>query len=193
MSYSRVTQCSQIANAVQTNINTNGVFVPVGPVKGRPIRASADNIDKKVDTADGKNSFHAMASSVFQPTCEGETLVESIDLYKISAGALTNVPTTCIKLVKCNVEGNLKPPVSPSYPSYKVGTHEEALESVLRLDTAWMMARFFNRQSNHASSGPPVSEQTDVSEQTTIPPQIIAINDIPHFRSYLVYHCMICR
>ena len=66
ISYSRVTHvCSQIANAVQENIKTNCVFLPPGIVTGRPIRTSADNVDKQVDTHDGKNSFHAMAASVF--------------------------------------------------------------------------------------------------------------------------------
>ena len=72
VSYSRVTHvCSQIANAVQENIKINGVFLPPGIVTGRAIRAAADNVDKRVDTHDGKNSFHAMASSVFKPTCNG--------------------------------------------------------------------------------------------------------------------------
>ena len=65
ISYSHVTQvCSQIANAVIQNINEYGVYVPSGVVKGQFIRASGDNVDKKVDTKDGKNSFHAMAMCV---------------------------------------------------------------------------------------------------------------------------------
>ena len=70
VSYSRVTHvCSQIANAVQENIKIYGVFLPPGIVTGRAIRAATDYVDKQVDTHDGKNSFHAMASSVFKPTC----------------------------------------------------------------------------------------------------------------------------
>ncbi|CAB3993632.1 Hypothetical predicted protein [Paramuricea clavata] len=55
VSYSGVTHaCSHIANAVQENIKINGVFLPLGIVTGRAIRAAADNVDKQVDTHDGK-------------------------------------------------------------------------------------------------------------------------------------------
>ena len=65
ISYSRVTHvCSQIANAMQKNIKTNGVFLPPSIVTGCAIWASADNVDKQ-HFCDGKNSFHAMASTVF--------------------------------------------------------------------------------------------------------------------------------
>jgi hypothetical protein len=178
ISYSRVTHvCSQIANAVLENINANGVFVPYGIVKGRAIRASADNVDKKVDTYDGKNSFHAMASSVYQPTCDGETLVEALDLYKVSPGALVDVPVTCIQLIPCDVTGNPKPRTSPCYMSYRVGFHEAHYEKSLKHDIAWMMARYLNRSSQCPLSVS--SQQTDVglSGMTTIPADTIAIND----------------
>jgi len=86
ISYSRVSQvCNQIAQAVQKNMMDNGVFVPPGLVKGRPILASADNVDKQVDTYDGKNSFHAMAMSVYQSASAGdETVVGPLDLTKSS-------------------------------------------------------------------------------------------------------------
>ena len=57
-----------------------GVLLPPCIVTGRAIRASAYNVDKKVGTQDGKNSFHAMAASVFQPTYDGESVVEQLDL-----------------------------------------------------------------------------------------------------------------
>lgn len=153
ISYSRVTHvCSQIANAVQENIKINGVFLPPGIVTGRAIRASADNVDKQVDTHDGKNSFHAMAADVFQPTCDGESAVEQLDLWKVSPGTLSDVPCTCIKLSECNIAGSPKPRTSPCYSSYKVGLHADHFESTLVNDTAWMISRHFNRSSQSIDS-----------------------------------------
>ena len=80
------------------------------------ICASADN----VDTSDGKNSFHAMTSSVYQPVSVGESL-----------------------------------------------------------------ARYFNGPSKHAYRVPiptDITEQTDVSNEITIPMETIAINDIPDLK-----------
>ena len=153
ISYSRVTHvCSQIANAVRENIDINGVFLPPGIVTGRAIQASADNVDKKVDTQDGKNSFHAMAASVFQPTCDGESVVEQLDLWKVSPGTLSGVLSTCINLSECNIAGSPKPRTSPCYRSYKVGLHADHFESTLINDTAWMISRHFNRPSQSMDS-----------------------------------------
>ena len=175
ISYSRVTQvCSQIAHAVQKNILTHGVFVPHGLVKGLPIRASADNVDKKVDTYDGKNSFHAMAISVYQPESDDETLVEPLDLSKVSLGLQIDhdVPSTCIQLVKCNITGSPKPRISPSYMSYKVGVHKDCFVGSLNDDIAWMMARYLKRPLHNISPthSDVVHQLTDVSDDiATIP------------------------
>lgn len=170
ISYSRVTRvCSQIANAVQENINKNGIFVPVGIVKGRAIRASADNVDKKVDTFDGKSSFHAMAACVYQPICAGETLVEPLDLYEVSAGGLLGVPSTCIKILKCDLEGSPKPQFSPHYASYKVGSYDEHFDRAIKHDMCWMMARYFNRSQTVDLNSSDVEPKTVASDEVTIP------------------------
>jgi hypothetical protein len=175
ISYSRVAHIfSQIANAVQENININGVFVPPGIVKGRAIRASADNVDKKVDTHDGKNSFHGMAASIYQPTCNGKPLVEPLDLCEVSPGALVGIPSTCIKLMPCKITGSPKPNISPSYSSYKIGCHEKHFENALNNDTAWMMARYFNR-SPQPSPSPDMPEQ--IIERATVPTETAACRD----------------
>ena len=148
ISYSRVTHvCSQIANAVQEIIKINGVFLPPGIVTGRTIRAAADNVDKRVDTHDGNNSFHAMASSVFQPNCNGKSAVEQLDLWKVSAGTLSDIPSTCIKINECNIAGSPKPRTSPCYSSYKVGFHADHFDNTLVNDIAWIISRYFNRSS----------------------------------------------
>ena len=61
VSYDSVTKiCNNIANAFSDNIKQFGVYVPPGLLKNKRIRASMDNIDKKVDTPDGeKGAFMA--------------------------------------------------------------------------------------------------------------------------------------
>ena len=59
VTYDRVKKiCNSIATSVCENMREYGVYVPPGLLKNKPIRASMDNIDKKVDTLDGKHSFH---------------------------------------------------------------------------------------------------------------------------------------
>ena len=47
---------SEIVIDFMQNLNAYEVFIP-GTVHGQAIHACADNIDKKVDTYDGKDSF----------------------------------------------------------------------------------------------------------------------------------------
>ena len=112
--------------------------MPPGIETGRTIRAAADNVDKQVATHDGKNSVNAMTSSVFQPTCNGKSAVEQLHLWKISAGTLTDIPSTCIKINECNIAGSPKPRTRPCYSSYKVGFHADNFESTLVNDSAWI-------------------------------------------------------
>ena len=64
--YQATAKCvTQIACAVQKNISdNNGTYIPPGLRSNTPLRAAIDNIDAKVDTPDGKSSFHALASTV---------------------------------------------------------------------------------------------------------------------------------
>ena len=78
VSYDRVTKISnKIANAVSDNIKQFGVYVPPGLLINKRICASMDNIDKKVDTPDGKSSFHGMALGVYQRSGGGVPSMES--------------------------------------------------------------------------------------------------------------------
>ena len=57
----------QIASNIQSNMLKNcGVFVLPGLLKNIPIKCSLDNIDAKVDTSDGHNTFHGTAIGVHQ-------------------------------------------------------------------------------------------------------------------------------
>ena len=78
VSYDRVTKiCSNIANAVSDNMRQFSVYVPPGLLKNKRIRASMDNIDKKVDTPDGKRSVHGMALRVYQRSGGGVPSMET--------------------------------------------------------------------------------------------------------------------
>ncbi len=76
--YQRVKQCiTQIAKGVQENMEKHdGNYVPPGLHRQRRLRFSIDNIDAKVDTSDGRNSFHATAMAVYQrePSVEDRKL-----------------------------------------------------------------------------------------------------------------------
>ena len=144
ISYCRVTQvCNQIANAVIQNINEYGAYVPSGVVKGQFIRASGDNVDRKVDTKDGKNSFHALAKCVYQRKSNGDPLVRPVDLFDISPASLSSDPSICIKL-ECSIAGNLKPRNSPSYQAFKLGSRVQYLKESSTNDTAWLIAQSMN-------------------------------------------------
>lgn len=59
-----------------------------------------------------------MAASVYQTICDAETLVEPLDLYKVSLGALVGVPIHALSPIRCKIVGNPMPCASPSYKSY---------------------------------------------------------------------------
>jgi hypothetical protein len=162
---------------VLDNINAHGVFVPHRIIKGRHLRASADNVDKKVDTYDGKNSFHGMAASVYQAIGDGGPLLEPIDLYSVSPGALVGAPNTCVKLVQCDITGSPKQLTSPCYSTYEVGIHASHFESELCNDMAWLLARSITRQPSQYTPSVDMGQQTDVSAICTIPKDTIAMND----------------
>ena len=68
VSYDRV---KPITNEIATEeahsiMENNGIYIPPWLRKGVPIQASSDHIDKKVDTHDGKNTFHGTATTIYQ-------------------------------------------------------------------------------------------------------------------------------
>jgi len=66
----------QIAKGVQENMEKHdGNYIPPGLHKQKRLRFSLNNIDAKVDTPDGQNSFHATAMAVYQrePSAEDTT------------------------------------------------------------------------------------------------------------------------
>lgn len=153
VSYDRVTKiCNNIASAMSQNIKEYGVYVPPGLLKNKRIRASLDNIDKKVDTPDGKGSFHGTALGVYQPSGKGETIVDPVRFSSHnSASGMGDVPTSVIELDTCTIEGNPKPRTSPHYPTYMMGQYEEECKRAQTNDIAWMLARFCYRSTTSQS------------------------------------------
>jgi hypothetical protein len=114
------------------------------------LRASIDNVDAKVDTADGRNSFHGTACSVYQPVppnatintlCEPLSLGDSTSCSK----GLGNVPSTVISLHPCSIIGSPKPCRSPRYEHYRLGQHQHEVDSAKQHDFIWMLARYLQR------------------------------------------------
>lgn len=128
VTYDRVQRiCNSIAISVCKNMREYGVYVPPGLLKNKTIRASMDNIDKKVDTPDGKHSFHGMAIGVYQSSGNGETIVDQLQLSSQQpvSETLRNVPQTVIQLLPCTIEGSPKPKSRPQYASYRIGIYDE--------------------------------------------------------------------
>ena len=65
-------------------MNSMVYMYPQGLLKNFSIRCSADNIDAKVDTADGCNTFHGIALAIYQQVppdvSECETVAEPLKL-----------------------------------------------------------------------------------------------------------------
>jgi hypothetical protein len=171
ISYDRVsTICNTIAHAVSQNITEYGVYVPPGLLRNKRIRASLDNIDKKVDTPDGKKSFHGTALAVYQRSDQGETVVKPVQFNSQSPAseALEDVPPTVVKLVTFTIVGNPKPRTSPHYTSYKMGVYDEHYRRSQTNDIGWMVVRFFNRPSVHElGSETSPGNNNDPEEPTT--------------------------
>jgi len=166
VSYDRVTKIrNNIANAISQNIREYGVYVPPGLLRNKRIRASLDNIDKKVDTPDGKGSFHGTALGVYQRSDQGETVVDPVQFSEsLTSAGLQDVPPTVIDMVACTIEGNPKPKTSPHYTNYKMGVYDESYGRSQTNDIGWMVARFFNRPSVH-EPGPETRQQRKVNQK----------------------------
>ena len=172
ITYDRVQKiCNNIANSVCENMREYGVYVPPGLLKNKTIRASMDNIDKKVDTPDGKHSFHGMAIGVYQSPGDGDAIVKQLQFgsEQSVSETLRNVPQTVIQILPCSIKGSPKPQTSPQYANYKMGIYAKLYDASQVNDFAWMAARYCNRANsvtNTDLSGA-YSGAQDVSESRT--------------------------
>ena len=118
ISYKRLQEITnQIASTVAQSITDfDGTYVPPLLLKGIPLRASADHLDKNVDTFDGRNAFHGTAVSVYQSvTIENnlEPIRSKLVIVCTSNAPLSDVPDTLVDLHPCTIQGNPKPKESP--------------------------------------------------------------------------------
>jgi hypothetical protein len=187
ISYRRVNEITnEIAeSALDCMNNHGGIYIPPKLYKGIPVRGSADNIDAKVDTPDGKNSFHGTASSVYQRTPIDEnqaTVCKPLELSRTLKHVIKDVPSTVVQLLPCNIRGSPKPPVSPHYADYKLGQHTDKMAKAQQCDLLWLCARYIQRSlphldgSDHANS----SDNVAYSEHTQGIPVWKAYNSQVH-------------
>ena len=159
VSYQRVKEItSKIATSVQENMNEfNGVYVPPGLLKNLPIRCSADNIDAKVDTADGRNTFHGTALAIYQrvPTdvSEYDTVAEPLKLHDNTSTKLENILPTVTEMYDCTITGNPKPSRSPRYENFKLGQYQDKVVNATQQDFAWLLSRYLQRHNEETSHG----------------------------------------
>ena len=154
---------NQIAAAVQENMKSNeGIYIPTGLQKGRVIRAAIDNIDAQVDTTDGKNSFHALASAVFQTKLGKDEVNQpttSLNLQVRRRHEPQDVTKTLIPLVRCNLTGNPKPTRKWKYVEFKPFQYREGLLESYLADKVWLILRYFGRYSDTPVAGDGVQQQ----------------------------------
>ena len=165
----------KIANAVQSNIiKNNGGYVPDGLRKGIPTMFSIDNLDCKVDTPDGKDSFHGTASTVYQRStieADDHQTHSGLDIVNAPATKLCNIPKSVLPLYPCLIIGSPKPKASPRYTNFYLGKYDNLLIGA-ELNVAWQLARYKSRTSSTITS----TENTN--EMNTL------IQDIPLWAAY---------
>ena len=137
-----------------------GIYVPPGLFKNIPIRCSADNIDAKVDTTDGRNTFHGTAMAAYQrlplDVSELETVCDPLTFQETSCTRLENIPSTVLEISECTITGNPKPNRSPRYENFKLGLFEEKVSTASQQDTVWLLSRFLQRHLEETPKGVPV-------------------------------------
>ena len=152
VSYNHTMQrINQIACGVQKNTEDHGVYIPPTLLQNRPFIAAIDNIDAKVDTPDGKDSFHALAGAIFQEGCmPGEAVeyaTEPVQLDQKIDTTLKDVPKTGVELLECPVTGCPKPKSSPHYPQFKQFQHQDILTDASKHDMVWLLVRHYGRST----------------------------------------------
>ena len=143
-------------------LETGDVFVPPEPglLKNISIKYSLDNIDAKVDTSDGHNTFHGTAIGVHQRIPQDTSQYSNVSTpLKLDQdiSELNNIPATVTELIDCRISGNSKPVKSPKYKNFKLGQYDNYFSNAGNGDIAWLLARFPPKKySTNTSNGVPV-------------------------------------
>jgi len=165
---------TQIAKGVQENMEKHdGNYIPPGLHRQKRLHFSLDNIDAKVDTPDGQNSFHATAMAVYQRQPSAEDTTDVVVKYiaptlNRSARSLKDVPTTIVPLVNSTISGSPKPPTSPHYLDFKMGKNADQLRRAEVEDLAWLLVRYFHHNALQ-------SEDAEESEHVLQPIPVWAV------------------
>ena len=100
--------------------------IPPQIIKGIPVRSSADNVDIRVDTPDGRDTFHGAAVSVYRRLLPDALSNTNDELY--SEMLDTADPTDLVHYIPSTIlqpcpisAGSQRPRASPHYENYKLG------------------------------------------------------------------------
>ena len=96
----------------------NGTYIPPQIIKGIPVRGSADNVDMRVDTQDGRGTFHGTAVSAYQrllPDALSDTNDEFFSEMLDTAyptDLVHDIPSTILDLQPCSISAGSQRPRS---------------------------------------------------------------------------------
>ena len=115
-------------NSIKIMQKNNGAYIPPQIIKGIPVRDSADNVDMRVDTPDGRGTFHGTAVSAYQrllpdalSNTNDELFSEMLDTAD-TTDLVHDIPSTILHLHPCPIcAGSQRPHASPHYENYKLG------------------------------------------------------------------------
>ena len=100
---------STLANDTLTSLDKkSGAVIPQNLVPGRFIHFSADNIDIKDESLDGKNMFHATQMAAYQRS-DGESIIPFSHINKISKNKTLQVPEVLTQIEKISINVKLTP------------------------------------------------------------------------------------
>ena len=109
VSYNRVNVIAThlASNSMKIMQKHNGTYIPPQIIKGIPVRGSADNVDMRVDTPDGRGTFHGTAVSAYQrllpdalSNTNDELFSEMLDTAD-PTDLVHDIPSTILDLQTC--------------------------------------------------------------------------------------------
>ena len=117
----------------------NGTYIPPQIINGIPVRGSADNVDMRVDTPDGRGTSHGTAYQRLLPDAlsniNDELFSEMLDTAD-STDLVHDIPSTILDLQPCTIfAGSQRPHASPHYENHKLGKHQTNVTNAQQQDS----------------------------------------------------------
>ena len=110
------------------------------------MRGSADNVDMRVDTPDGRGTFHGTAVSAYLrllPDALSNTNDELFSEMLDTADPIDlvhDIPSTILDLQPYPIyAGSQRPHASPHYENYKQGKHQTNVTNAQQQDLLWLI------------------------------------------------------